>query len=318
MGPHRIGIIGVGKIGRDKHIPSIAANPAFELVAVSNVAGVAPDEVPDVFDTYQQMLEAAAGVQAVAICTPPGVRHVIARAALLAGKHVLLEKPPAATLGEIEDLRQLADRCGCVLFAAWHSHFNAAVDEAKRQLADRTVTDLTVDWKEDVQKWHPGQDWIWRRGGFGVFDPGVNALSIVTKIMPLPAFVRDAEMQFPAGAETPIAVSLRLGSGDAGGDWRVDFDWRPIPQEIREITVGTKDGMRLRLLSSGGRLEINGETVIARERTEYAGIYRHFDALLRENTSDVDVRPLRVVADSYLIGRRLDQRAIPVDPTGTS
>ena len=318
MEPHRIGIIGLGKIARDKHIPSIVADPAFDLVAVSNVAGALPDGVPHVFESYHQMLETTPELQVVAICTPPAVRHTIARAALLAGKHVLLEKPPTVTLGEIDDLRKLADRCGRVLFTAYHSHFNVAVDEAKRLLADRTVTNLAVDWKEDVRQWHPGQDWIWRRGGFGVFDPGINALSIVTKILPLPVFVRDAKMLFSDGAEAPIAVSLRLGSGDEVGDWRADFDWRPIPQEIREVTVGTKDGMRLRLSSSGGRLEIDGTTVLARERTEYADIYRHFDALLRTNKCDVDVRPLQLVADSFLIGRRTDQRAIPVDPTGTS
>ena len=43
---------------------------------------------------------------------------------------------------------------------------------------------LLVTWKEDVRHWHPGQQWIWEAGGFGVFDPGINALSIVTKIMP--------------------------------------------------------------------------------------------------------------------------------------
>ena len=45
----------------------------------------------------------------MAICTPPQVRHRIAREALAAGKHVLLEKPPAATLSELEDLKDAAD-----------------------------------------------------------------------------------------------------------------------------------------------------------------------------------------------------------------
>ncbi len=37
--------------------------------------------------------------------------------------------------------------------------------------------------KEDVRRWHPGQDWIWEAGGFGVFDPGINALSILTEVL---------------------------------------------------------------------------------------------------------------------------------------
>ena len=34
--PHRIGIIGLGKIAHDQHVPSIKANPDFELVAASS------------------------------------------------------------------------------------------------------------------------------------------------------------------------------------------------------------------------------------------------------------------------------------------
>ena len=51
-------------------------------------------------------------LDAVAICTPPQARHRIARDALSAGKHVMLEKPPAATLSELADLKRLAEREG--------------------------------------------------------------------------------------------------------------------------------------------------------------------------------------------------------------
>ncbi len=250
------------------------------------------------------MLETMQGPEVVAICTPPRVRHCVARAALLAGKHVLLEKPPAATPSEVHDLEQLAWQHGCVLFTAYHSQFNAAVDEAKRRLSGKTVTNLTVTWKEDVRKWHPGQDWIWRRGGFGVFDPGINALSIMTKILPQSLIVHDADLFFPVHAEAPIAATLHLGVREAGGDLRADFDWRPIAQEVRELEVTTLDGMHLRLSSSGGRLEINGAVVLASERHEYLGMYRHFDTLLRNSSSDVDVRPLQLVADAFLVGKQ--------------
>ena len=59
---------------------------------------------------------------------------------------------------------------------------------AKARLKRHHVNFLKVTWKEDVRKWHPGQEWIWQPGGFGVFDPGINALSIVTKILPEPIF----------------------------------------------------------------------------------------------------------------------------------
>ena len=54
---------------------------------------------------------------------------------------------------------------------------------------------MDIIWHEDVHKWHPGQRWIWEPGGFGVFDPGINAFSIATKIFPGSLFVESADLQ---------------------------------------------------------------------------------------------------------------------------
>ena len=50
-------------------------------------------------------------------------------------------------------------------------------------LAGRTIRRVECTWKEDVRVWHPGQAWIWEPG-IGVFDPGINALSVLTRILP--------------------------------------------------------------------------------------------------------------------------------------
>ncbi len=125
-----------------------------------------------------------ARLDAVAICTPPQVRHAIARAALDAGLHVLLEKPPCATVGEVEDLADCAARAGTSLYTAWHSQHAPAIGAARRWIAEHPPQRIAVAWREDVHRWHPGQQWIWEPGGLGVFDPGINALSILTAILP--------------------------------------------------------------------------------------------------------------------------------------
>src|ERR1700748_361155 len=122
----RIAVIGVGKIAQDQHLPVIACNGDFELVGVVSKRGIKAEGVRP-FPTASA-LYAAAEVDAVAICTPPHVRHAIAREALAAGKHVMLEKPPAATLAEMHDLTQAARDAGRVILATWHSRYNAAVD----------------------------------------------------------------------------------------------------------------------------------------------------------------------------------------------
>ena len=120
----------------------------------------------------------------VALCTPPQVRHAQAAMALAAGKHVMLEKPPGATVAEITPLLTTARAAQRTLFATWHSRFAPAVEPARQLLAGRKVKSVKITWKEDVRVWHPGQAWIFEAGGLGVFDPGINALSILTRILP--------------------------------------------------------------------------------------------------------------------------------------
>ena len=301
MAKYRIGVIGLGKIAQDQHLPVIAASGDFELVAVSSQRGLgAPGALA--FRDHAALLAETPGLDAVAICTPPQVRHGIARAALAAGKHVMLEKPPAATLSELSDLKAEAEARGLVLMTTWHSQYNAAVDRARDLLVGETVTKLFVNWKEDVRKWHPGQAWIWQPGGFGVFDPGINALSIVTKIMPRPVFVAEAGLLVPANADSPIAATLRFAGP---GHLTAEFDWRQTGGEVWEITVETAAGRTLVLSSGGARLAVDGAEAVAETPAEYQGIYRHFASLLAAGRAHVDARPFELVADAFLLGRRV-------------
>src|SRR6266850_310876 len=208
MSPLRVAIVGFGKIARDQHVPAIAATEGVELAAVASrnasLAGVPH------LSTLDQLLRDGPPVDAVALCTPPQVRHAQAAMALAAGKHVMLEKPPGATVGEIKPLISAAIASQRTLFATWHSRFAPAVEPARQLLAGRRITAVRISWKEDVRVWHPGQDWIWQPGGLGVFDPGINALSILTRILPQPLFVTAAELCFPANREAPIAARVSL------------------------------------------------------------------------------------------------------------
>ena len=102
----KLAIVGLGKIARDQHIPACAASADFELVAVASPNGKL-DGVHS-FPSIAELLEAVPDVMAVALCTPPQVRYETARYALEQGRHVLLEKPPGVTVGEIQDLAELA------------------------------------------------------------------------------------------------------------------------------------------------------------------------------------------------------------------
>ncbi|MDT9598396.1 Gfo/Idh/MocA family protein [Sphingosinicella rhizophila] len=303
MKPLRIAIIGYGKIARDQHVPAIQANARFALAATVSSKPEPHPGIPS-FGTHREMLAAMHDLDAVAICTPPSVRYDIGRDCLLAGKHVLLEKPPAATLGEVEELARVAAARDATLFTTWHAQHAAAVADAARLLAGQKIAAMKIAWREDVRKWHPGQQWIWEPGGFGVFDPGINALSIASHIVPGALFVRDAELLYPENRQTPIAARLNLASPIASGAIEVAFDWRHQAGEMWRIDIRTADGLELRLSEGGAKLTLDGDPVDASGSGEYQSIYNHFVDLIDERRSHVDIEPLRLAAEAFLLGRR--------------
>ncbi|OQP85711.1 galactose 1-dehydrogenase [Rhizobium rhizosphaerae] len=300
MDPITLAVVGVGKIVRDQHLPAIAKNPDFQLICAASRHGKV-DGI-DNFPSIEAMLEAVPALQAVSLCMPPQVRYSAAVAALSAGKHVFLEKPPGATLSEVEDLKALAEQKGVSLFASWHSRYAPAVEAAKRFLASTRIRSLKIEWKEDVRHWHPGQAWIWEAGGLGVFDPGINALSIVTHIMPKPLFVTQATLEFPENRDAPIGAEIHFSNAD-GVEALGEFDWRQTGPQSWNITAETDAGHML-LSHGGSKLAIDGREEDHGPEAEYPSLYARFAGLVRAGQSDVDLAPLRLVADSFMLGKR--------------
>lgn len=299
--PIRVAVVGLGKIARDQHLPTLRANPAFALVATMCPFGARAVEIPG-FATLTDLLAADLGVEAVAICTPPQVRHRLAAEALGHGLHVLLEKPPAATLSEVASLVDLAAETGVTLFASWHSRFAAGVEPAREWLARRRILSARITWREDVRVWHPGQAWIWQPGGFGVFDPGINALSIATRILPGTIELTGADLEVPANRDAPIAARLSLQTV-TGAPIAVDFDFRQTGPQTWNIEVETDAGTLL--LSQGGAvLTLPSGTRPARN-AEYPALYARFAELIRGGSSEVDIAPLLLVAHALQRGRVL-------------
>jgi predicted dehydrogenase len=300
--PIRLGLVGVGKIARDQHLPAIASNPAFCLLATASRHGSVA-EVAN-FPNIERMIADTPNLTAVSLCAPPSVRAAMAREAIAAKLHVMLEKPPGMTISEVLDLTARARRQGTTLFASWHSREAAAVQHARDWLSTREVTSVRVRWLEDVRVWHPGQEWIWQTGGFGVFDPGINALSILTHILSDPLVVTAAALSFPANRDTPISAELTLRHGNVAViEAAFSFSHPGVP--CWDIDVQTTTGA-LRLMDGGSRLTVGDIAVAVPASTEYPNLYRRFAALIRSGQSDVDVSPLQLVADAFLCGRRIE------------
>lgn len=295
----KVALVGIGKIALDQHVPAIAASPDWDLAATVSRNG-SVDGV-EAFTDFASFLAARPDVPVVSLCLPPVPRYAYAEAALRAGRHVMLEKPPGATLAEVHALTAMAAARGLTLYTTWHSRMAHAVAPARAWLAGKTVTRAHITWREDVRKWHPGQDWVFAPGGMGVFDPGINALSILTEILPGPVHLTAATLTYPENRQTPIAADLTFSGGVTA-----DFDWRQTGPQTWDIEVHTPEG-QLALRMGGNLLEIDGVAASGENSImgEYPALYARMAALIGVAASEVDLAPMVHVADAMTLGRRL-------------
>ncbi|WP_372834189.1 Gfo/Idh/MocA family protein [Puniceibacterium confluentis] len=301
----KLALVGIGKIAVDQHIPAIKASDQWELAATvsrqGSVSGVAT------FTDFDLFLSQRPDIPVVSLCLPPVPRFDYAAKALKAGRHVMLEKPPGATLAECHTLTRLAEDNGLSLYATWHSREADKVAMARSWLADKTLRSLQVTWKEDVCRWHPNQDWIWQPGGMGVFDPGINALSIVTQILPVDIHLRDATLMVPENRQTPIAADLAFYHPE-GARISAAFDWRQKGDQIWTIEAETDQGT-LTLLDGGARILIDGREADSADGNplsgEYPRLYENMATLVARNGIDADLRPMVHVSDALALGRRV-------------
>ncbi|MBX0288829.1 Gfo/Idh/MocA family oxidoreductase [Hymenobacter sp. HSC-4F20] len=127
--PIQTGLLAFGMSGRIFHAPFIATHPGFQLRAVversrKQVAEFYPGVIS--YDSVAELL-ADAALELVIINTPNNTHFELAREALRAGKHVLIEKPVATTVAELDELVQLAQERNLHVLAyqnrRWDSDF---------------------------------------------------------------------------------------------------------------------------------------------------------------------------------------------------
>ena len=144
-----IGIIGAGWWATSNHIPEILEHPHGQLVAVQcrtqeKADKVARDFKADHAYTSVESLLALEGLDAVVIATTPNVHYVQAKAALEAGKHVLLEKPMTFTVAEARELCDLADAKGVQLLISCPWHFTAHGIAAREMIRSGKLGDIRM------------------------------------------------------------------------------------------------------------------------------------------------------------------------------
>lgn len=300
MKPIKIAVVGLGKIAKAEHLPAINRNKAFELVYVVDRHLMDGGDVP-AFKTLSAALESDIAFDAVVLCTSPQPRFDLCRMLFNHPCSILLEKPPLASPNEARAIRTEAKSKHVNLFAAWHSRFAPKIAIAREWVETHELKSGSIEWRENAAKWHPGQTWLWQPGGFGVFDPGINALSILTALYPRIWTVRDPHFRTPANAHTPVSADFSLVGEQAEVD--VSFEFHHTDEEVWNIKLEATDGDTLELFSGGAAISINRADKLSGGASEYDSVYAHFAALIREGKSDMDLAPLEIAADAFLLAR---------------
>jgi predicted dehydrogenase len=298
--PAKVVLVGIGKIARDQHIPTLKRSPNFELVGAISTSQ--PDVGVPVFKSIEQACATLKQVDAVSICTPPAVREQYVYEAAAAGCAIMLEKPPAVTVAEALRLRDICEGSTSTLYASWHSRHAAGVQVARSWASEHKVKSGRVIWHESARKWHPGQRWLWEPGGFGVYDPGINALSILTEIFPAAYSVSAARHEIPANAETPVAADLSLTAD--GVPISVSFDFRREHDERWEIALSAETGETLLLSQGGAQVSISGRPLKLNASDEYQGVYSKWSELIRAGECSFDLMPLEIIESANSIAER--------------
>ncbi len=128
-----VGLIGLGKMGR-YHLNMYSSLDTVKFIGVCDadanvVAEVSKNTGIQGFTDYKEMLPF---VDAVTIAAPTRFHYEIAKTCLLAGKHVLVEKPITTNLDEARELFDLAAKSGLVLHIGHVERFNGAVQEVQK------------------------------------------------------------------------------------------------------------------------------------------------------------------------------------------
>lgn len=166
MSKIKVGVVGTGFIG-PAHVEALRRLPNIEVVALCEVnlelattkAAQLGIERPCTFDELLSMPD----IQCVHICTPNFLHYEQSKAALLAGKHVVCEKPLAKDLHEAEELVALAAKTGLVNAVHFNLRYYPLVRQMKMMREKGELGDIYSVIGSYLQDWlFYATDYNWR------------------------------------------------------------------------------------------------------------------------------------------------------------
>jgi scyllo-inositol 2-dehydrogenase (NADP+) len=162
-----VAVIGFGLAGQVFHAPFVSAVPGLKLEAIVQRKGDAAAKAYPSARILRSVEEALsdAAVQLVVVGTPNETHYGLAKQALLAGKHVVIDKPFAATSAEAAELKELAEKQGLVLAPFHNRRWDGDFRTVQRLLAEEAVGRL-VTYESHFDRFRPEpRENTWKEGG---------------------------------------------------------------------------------------------------------------------------------------------------------
>ena len=233
----KVGQVGLGYWGRNL---ARVFDDVADLTRLCDASEALQEEFARRYPTAQATgdfaeLLAADDVEAVVIATPVTTHYPLARAALEAGKHVFVEKPPAMRVGEMEELIGIAEARGLVLMPGHLLLYHPAVQKLKELVDDGELGEVLVVYgnRQNLGKIRKDENALW---SLGVHDLSVILYLIQEEIAEAAAH---GHAFLNEGVEDVVFCYLRFASGKIA---HMHLSWLD-PHKMRRLTVVGRDKM---------------------------------------------------------------------------
>ncbi|TXF86662.1 oxidoreductase [Neolewinella aurantiaca] len=217
-------VIGYGLSGRYLQAPFYQSHSGFEVVRiVTSRADEVTADFPGLTPTASaEEVFADPEVDLVSIATPNATHYAIARAALEAGKHVLVDKPACATAAELRELRDLAERKGLHLFVFQNRRWDSDFLTVKQVLASGDLGRL-VGFEARYDRWKPQANAkAWKEtpgpGAGMIYDLGAHLIDQAIACFGVPNHVSGRTWIQRPFSSIPDAFDLHLEYDGFGAD----------------------------------------------------------------------------------------------------
>lgn len=214
--PLNVGVIGCGVIS-DQYATAAPDFPAFDLIACADIDPTRARTTAETYglracDSVADLLDDP-DIDIVLNLTTPEAHTEVARAALMAGKHVYSEKPLAVTREEARTILEIASeqrlRVGCAPDTFLGTGAQAARAEIDKGTIGEPVAATALMLSRGHERWHPQPDFYYQRGGGPMLDMGPYYLTVLASLLgPIQRVASSARMSFP---QRVIASEPRRG-----------------------------------------------------------------------------------------------------------